>query len=288
MARDREDNERFKGFTRRALLLGGAQVALLGGLAGRMYYLQIVESDKYVTLAEENRINMRLLPPPRGRIVDRFGLPLATNRQIFRVVLVEEQAKDVEATLNALGKLIDLSEHDYKRVLRDVKRKRGFVPVTVRDNLTWTEVSRVEVNAPDLPGVSIEDGETRAYPYANSMVHVMGYVAAVSEKELTGDPLLELPGFRIGKNGVEKKYDLRLRGRAGTSQFEVNAYGRPIRELARKEGESGDELVLTIDAGLQDFCASAIDERTERGGCGDGYQDRRCLGPEFRARLRSQ
>jgi len=248
-----EDNERQRSFTRRGLLLGGAQALLLSGLAGRMYYLQVVEADRYKTLAEDNRINLRLLPPPRGRILDRFGLPLASNRQNFRVVLVREHAGDVEMVLKALSQIIELDEHDTKRVMREVGRKRSFVPVTVRENLTWDEVSRVEVNGPDLPGVTIEMGQIRDYPFADSMSQVLGYVASVAERDLTGDPLLELPGFRIGKNGIEQKYDLALRGNAGTSQIEVNAYGRVIRELDREEGKPGDELVLTIDGGLQTF-----------------------------------
>ncbi|MEQ8354822.1 MAG: penicillin-binding protein 2 [Kiloniellaceae bacterium] len=253
MLQKNEDNERQRGFSRRGLLLGGAQVALLAGLAGRMYYLQVIEADRYKTLAEDNRINLRLLPPPRGRIVDRFGLALATNRQNFRVVMVREHAGDVEKVLNALSKLIALNEHDTKRVLREASRKSNFVPVTVRENLTWDEVSRVEVNGPELPGVTIEMGQIRDYPYADSMSHVLGYVAAVAEDDLTGDPLLELPGFRIGKNGIEQKYDISLRGSAGTSHIEVNAYGRVIRELSRDEGKAGDELVLTVDGGLQTF-----------------------------------
>ncbi|HEY9549515.1 MAG TPA: penicillin-binding protein 2, partial [Kiloniellaceae bacterium] len=253
MLQKNEDNERQRSFSRRALLLGGAQSLLLAGLAGRMYYLQVVEADRYKTLAEDNRINLRLLPPPRGRIVDRFGLPLASNRQDFRVVLVREHAGDVGRVLDALAQIIELTEHDRKRVLREVSRKRSFVPVTVRENLTWDEVSRVEVNGPELPGVSIEMGQIRDYPFADSMAHVLGYVASVAERDLTGDPLLELPGFRIGKNGIEQKYDLALRGTAGTSQIEVNAYGRVIRELHREEGKPGDELVLTLDGGLQTF-----------------------------------
>jgi len=253
MLQKNEDNERQRSFSRRGLLLGGAQALMLAGLAGRMYYLQVIEADRYKTLAEDNRINLRLLPPPRGRILDRFGVPLATNRQNFRVVLVREHAGDVEKVLNALSQLIELGEHDYKRVMREVSRKRSFVPVTVRENLTWDEVSRVEVNGPELPGVTIEMGQIRDYPFADSMAHVLGYVAAVSERDLTGDPLLELPGFRIGKNGIEQKYDLALRGTAGTSQIEVNAYGRVIRELNREEGKAGDELVLTVDGGLQTF-----------------------------------
>ncbi|GAB4236970.1 MAG: penicillin-binding protein 2 [Kiloniellaceae bacterium] len=253
MLQKNEDNERQRAFSRRGLLLGGAQALLLTGLAGRMYYLQVIEADRYKTLAEDNRINLRLLPPPRGRILDRFGLPLASNRQNFRVVLVREHAGDVEKVLMALSQLIELDEHDTKRVLREVSRKRSFVPVTVRENLTWDEVSRVEVNGPELPGVTIEMGQIRDYPFADSMAHVLGYVAAVAERDLTGDPLLELPGFRIGKNGIEQKYDLALRGTAGTSQIEVNAYGRVIRELNREEGKPGDELVLTIDGGLQTY-----------------------------------
>jgi len=253
MALMNEDNGRFKSFTRRALLLGAGQGLMLTALAGRMYYLQVVESDRYAMLAEDNRINLRLLPPPRGRIVDRYGLPVALNQRNYRVVLVRELMPDVETTLNVLGAIIRVDEGDRKRVLRETQRKRAFVPVTVRENLSWDEVSRIEVNTPNLPGISIEVGETRRYPFGEAMAHVIGYVAAVSERELTGDPLLELPGFRIGKNGIERFYDLELRGSAGTSHFEVNALGRVIRELSREEGRPGREAVLSIDAGLQNY-----------------------------------
>ncbi len=253
MALIHEDNERSKTITRRTLLLGGGQALLFSTLAARMYYLQVLESDRYKMLAEDNRINLRLLPPPRGRIVDRYGAPVAVNQQNYRVVLVREQTPDVLQTLDALARIIELSEYEAQRVLREVGRKRAFVPVTVRDYLSWEEVSRIEVNAPDLPGVSIEVGQTRNYPYSERMTHILGYVSVVSEAELTDDPLLELPGFRIGKQGVEKEYDLALRGSAGTSQLEVNAVGRVIRELSREEGKPGEDLVLTFDAALQTF-----------------------------------
>ena len=253
MAYVHEDQARLKTFSRRALLLGGGQSLLLAALAGRMYYLQVVEADRYLTLAEDNRINLRLLAPPRGRVVDRFGVPLAVNQQNYRVVLVREQARDLPGTLEALSDIIELDEAERARILREAGRKRPFVPVTVSDNLSWRQVSRIEVNTPVLPGVSIEAGQTRHYPYGEPMSQVVGYVAAVAERELTGDPLLELPGFRIGKTGVERRFDLDLRGSAGTSQVEVNAFGRVIRELSRDEGAPGRELVLTIDAGLQNF-----------------------------------
>ena len=169
-----------------------------------MYQLQILEADRYRVLADENRINLRLLAPPRGRILDRFGVPLADNRQNYHLVIVAEQAGDIEATLAALATLIELGEADRRRVLREARRKHSFVPVVVRSNLSWDEMARVEVAIPELPGVSIEQGLTRYYPFGETAAHVLGYVAAVSEQELTGDPLLELPDFRIGKSGVEK------------------------------------------------------------------------------------
>jgi penicillin-binding protein 2 len=253
MAFIHEEQTRFKTFSRRALLLGGGQSLLLATLAGRMYYLQVVESERYRMLAEDNRINLRLLAPPRGRIIDRFGVALAVNEQNYRVVIVPEQAPDLARALDDLSRIIELGEEDRARILREVARKRPFVPVTVRDNLSWRQVSRIEVNAPVLPGVFIEVGQTRRYPYGEPLTQVLGYVAAVSERELTGDPLLELPGFRIGKTGMERRFDLDLRGSAGTSHVEVNAMGRVIRELSREDGDPGRELVLTLDSGLQNF-----------------------------------
>jgi penicillin-binding protein 2 len=253
MAYVHEDQTRFKTFSRRALLLAGAKSALLASLIGRMYYLQVVEGERYRTLAEDNRINLRLLAPPRGRIVDRFGTAVADNRANFRVVVVPEQTPDLARILDDLARIIPVDEADRERILREVRRRRPFVPVTVRDNLSWHQVSRVEVNAPGLPGVAIEMGETRHYPFGEPMTQILGYVAAVAEHELSGDPLLELPGFRIGKTGVERQFDDQLRGSAGTSQVEVNAVGRVIRELSRDEGDPGRELVLSIDAGLQNF-----------------------------------
>jgi penicillin-binding protein 2 len=225
----------------------------MASLIGRMYYLQVVEGERYRTLAEDNRINIRLLAPPRGRIVDRFGTALADNQANFQVVVVPEQTSDLGRTLDDLSRIIEVSEEDRARILKEVRRRRPFVPVTVLDNLSWHDVSRLEVNAPALPGVAIEMGQTRRYPFGEPMTQILGYVAAVAEHELSGDPLLELPGFRIGKTGMERRFDDELRGTAGTSQVEVNAVGRVIRELSRDEGKPGRELVLSVDAGLQNF-----------------------------------
>ncbi len=253
-----QDNVRQKLFNRRTAILAGSQIALFGVLAGRMYQLQVLENERFQTLAEDNRINMRLLAPPRGRIVDRFGIPLAFNQINYRVVVVPEQTGSVAATLDALTHIIALSDVERRRIMRDVQRKRRFVPITIKDNLSWDDVSKIAVNAADLPGVSVEVGSTRWYSSGPTLAHAVGYVAPPSDSDLTGDPLLEQPDFRIGRNGVERAYDLALRGRAGSSQIEVNALGRPIRELARSESEPGEDLVLTLDAELQGFAAERL------------------------------
>ncbi len=258
----RREFDRAKAFSRRAFLLAGGQAAFLTVLAGRLYYLQVVEADQYKLLAEENRINMRLLPPPRGRILDRFGVELANSQRNYRVVLVPEDTASVEQTLAALGRLIALDERDRHRVLRETRRNRPFVPVTVAENLSWQEFAEVNVNSPDLPGIQPEVGETRHYPHGAPFSHVVGYVAAVAEDDLTGDPLLEMPGFRIGKSGIERTFDKELRGAAGNSRVEVNAYGRVIQELERHDGQPGADAVLTLDAALQEFAVGRLGEES--------------------------
>jgi penicillin-binding protein 2 len=259
---NREDQTRYKVFSRRALIFGGFQVTLFGVLAGRMYQLQVLDSSRYKMLSDDNRINMQLLPPPRGRILDRFGKPMAVNRENYRALLISERANDVQATLDKLSELIPIDEEDRRRILRDIKRRRNFIPVTVRENLDWEKVSRIEVNAPDLPGILIDVGQSREYPVGANAAHLLGYVSAVSEKDraraVKEDPLLELPEFRIGKTGIEKSLDLRLRGKAGNSQLEVNALGRVIRELSRQEGQPGDDVRLTIDLDLQNLAVEKL------------------------------
>ncbi len=256
------DSERHKQFSRRTAMLAGGKTILLSALIGRMYFLQVIESKRYKTLADENRINFRLLAPPRGRIIDRFGVPIADNQQNYRVVLVPELTDDIKKTLSLLSQIITISNSEKDHILREVRRTRSFVPITLRENLSWEDVARIEVNTPDLSGIMIDVGQSRFYPHALETAHVLGYVAAVSEEDTTGDPLLELPGFRIGKSGIEKVYDLVLRGASGSLQVEVNAFGRVIRELKRNEGQPGSRLQLTIDTELQKLASKKLGDES--------------------------
>lgn len=248
------DAERFRLFTRRAVLLGGAKAGLLTILAGRLYYLQIAQGEKYSTLAEDNRINLRLISPRRGRILDRAGQELAVNQQNYRVVLLPEQVENLGKLLDGISTYVSLTDADRKRIERDFKNNSGFNAVMVRDNLTWDQVAMISLHTLDLPGADVEVGEVRYYPYTDSLAHVLGYVGAVAPGEVDkGQPELAIPGFRIGKNGVEKQYDRELRGSPGSVQLEINAHGRVVRELARNNPQAGSDIGLTIDVGLQDM-----------------------------------
>ncbi|HXT80330.1 MAG TPA: penicillin-binding protein 2 [Acetobacteraceae bacterium] len=247
----KRDTQRTGVFTRRALLLMGGQVAILGALGARLYQIQVVEGARYTTLSDENRISARMIAPPRGRILDRFGVSLAGSRTNWRALLIAEQANDVGTTLEAFSRIIPLSESETARIDRDVHRHRKFIPVLVRDFLSWDDMAAIEVNAPDLPGIVVDVGTTRLYPFGEQLAHVVGYVAPPNETDVADDPLLALPGIRIGRAGVEKYHDVALRGRAGSVSLEVNAVGRVIRELDRTEGVQGTEVGLTIDVGLQ-------------------------------------
>ncbi|MEP1201459.1 penicillin-binding protein 2 [Tateyamaria sp.] len=257
---DIEANHRL--ITRRAAILGGVQLAFVGALAARMQFLQVDQADQFRLLAEENRINMRIIPPSRGEVFDRNGVPLARNAPSYRIVVVREDAGDVADVLERLGKVVALDPEEVDRAMAEMKRSAPFLPVTVADEVTWEDLSRVSVNAPALPGVTPEVGLSRVYPFGSDYAHVLGYVGPVSDYDLERlddpDQLLRIPRFQIGKVGVEAKAEDLLRGKGGAKRVEVNATGRVMRELDRREGTAGSDLQLTIDSKLQSYVQARL------------------------------
>lgn len=242
-------------FTRRAFVVGALQTGLLTVLGSRLAWLSVVQGSRYRVMAEKNRINMRLLAPARGEILDRNGTPLALNAQNFRAILIPEQTDDLAAALSRLQKLIPITQRDIQRVMKQAKKSASYAPLQVKENLSWEEVSLIEVNLPDLPGISVDEGQIRQYPLKDATSHLVGYVGAVNKSELDegSDQLLSLPGFAVGKSGLEKTFEDQLRGTAGAAQDEVNVVGRVVRELKRDVGKAGKPLKLTIDAQLQKY-----------------------------------
>jgi len=247
----RREEERRRGiFTRRAALLGAGQLALLGYLGSRLWSIQQEEGEKYTLLAEENRLSARLMSSPRGRVLDRQGRVVAGNKLNWRALLVVEQTQDVAATLETFSRIVPLTEAERLRVERELRRRRRFVPVVVREFLSWEEMARIEVHAPDLPGILTDVGHSRTYPEGEEMAHLVGYVAPPAERDMDGDPVLALPGMRVGRAGIERFHEKVLRGRAGVAQLEVNALGRVIRELDRREPLPGEDVQISVDAVL--------------------------------------
>ncbi|MBL8675994.1 MAG: penicillin-binding protein 2, partial [Alphaproteobacteria bacterium] len=247
-------------FLSRALFVGILQIGLVMILLCRMYYLQIFEGSRYHLLAEGNRIYSRPLIPLRGQIYDRNSNILVGNETSFRLLLLVDKKKDIENILNTLEEVITLSPEERENILKKVGKKHNIDAIVVRDSLTWEEVSAIELRAADLPGISLEVGARRHYPLLSEGAHVLGYVASPSEKEEEEDPTLTIPGLKIGKVGLEKYFDQRLRGTPGYRAFEVNASRKIVRDLNQNDSIPGENIHLTLDGRLQKYVSEVLSE----------------------------
>ncbi|HWL48161.1 MAG TPA: penicillin-binding protein 2 [Sphingomonadaceae bacterium] len=254
-----EHTQRFT-FTRRAMLLGGGQAAVGVVLAGRMAWLSIAENERYRLLAESNRVQLILIPPRRGWIVDRHGRPIANNRTSFRVDLIPEQLRDREPTLAALRQILALDAEEMQRIHDELDKAAHYQPVPVAENIPYDHYAAITVRLADNPGVAPTSGNARYYPAGAAVGHLTGYVGAASPKqyEETRDPLLITPGFKVGKEGLELTMEPVLRGKPGARREEVTARGRLVRDLETRPDVTGGTLHLTIDAGLHQYAARRL------------------------------
>ena len=260
----RTEADREHLFSRRAVLLGAGMAGAGVMLAGRMAYLSVFEQEKYKLLAEDNRVAVRLIPPRRGWIVDRKGRPLALNRPDYRLELVPELVDDLDATLAEIARVIPLDAEALERIHEDIKAHPRYVPVEVADKLDWQSFAAINVRLPELPGVQPVRGFARWYPDGPAVGHLLGYVGAPTREQFeeTKDPLYVFPGFRLGKDGIEKALDTQLKGEAGARRVEVNARGRILRELETIPDKQGDTVRLTIDQDLQAYAARRIGDES--------------------------
>lgn len=247
-------------FDRRSVVIGTVQGGIGVLLASRMGYLAVFENEKYKLEAESNRVNLSLIPPRRGWILDRYGTPLASNRADFRVDIIPDRMSDPERTINRLGRLLSLTPIQMQDLHDKLDKARGFAPVEVSSGLDWERFAAVSVRLPDLPGVVTQRGFSRHYPAGPCVGHLLGYVgtASAEDYEKDRDPLLITPGYKVGKDGIEKVFEQQLRGKPGARRVEVTASGRIVRDLETREDVQGQTIKLTIDAGLQEYAARRI------------------------------
>jgi len=253
-----EVNERQGVFTRRVFLMGGITGVGIGMMSGRLAQLQLLQTNSYRRMAEENQYNRNLVIPPRGVIVDRNRVPLASNRPNFRLYVTRDSVKDIDSTLEAVGQLLPLSEERRAQIRKTILQSPRFAQVSIADDMTWEQFAAVTVRSPELRGVTADMGEARVYPYGGAFSHVIGYVSKASDRDLKAtksepDALTIHPGFRIGKVGVERSLDKRLRGTPGFQMVEVDHRGRIVGKDPRGDipSRAGDEVVLSLDVDIQ-------------------------------------
>jgi penicillin-binding protein 2 len=252
-------------FSRRMMLLGGAQAVVGGVLVGRMGWLAIAQNEKYQLLSESNRVQLIPVPPRRGWIIDRNGKPIAINRASFRVDIIPQQLEKDRDIVPEVARLLALDEDDVERIRSELSESRGFRPVQVAENVAYEQYAAVTVRLPDLPGVQATRGYSRYYPDGPAVAHLVGYVGTANAKEYEAEnknPLLIIPGFKIGKQGLEKSLEPYLRGEPGGQRVEVTARGKLVKELEPKPDRSGRTVQLTIDQGLQQYAARRMGDES--------------------------
>ncbi|WP_174293110.1 penicillin-binding protein 2 [Sphingomonas bacterium] len=247
-------------FSRRAWLLGIGQSAVGVALAARMGWLAVAQNKHFTQLSESNRVNLTLVPPRRGWIVDRNGVPIANNRTSFRVDIIPDRLEDREQVLATLARLLTLTPEQIARIGIDLDNAAGFQPVQIADKLNWEQFAAVNVHLPELPGVAPSQTFARHYPAGAAVAHLTGYVGAptADQYKATHEALLVVPGFKLGKDGLEKTLEPALRGTPGAKRNEVTARGKLIASLATRPGTPGGNQRLTIDVGLQEYAARRL------------------------------
>jgi len=244
---------------RRAALLTLGKGSIFAILVSRLAYLQIIENDSYSSLSDDNRITHRLLEPERGFIFDISGRPIATNKENYQAAIILEETVSINAALNAFNHVLPNAKLNIPKTVKKIKKSKKFVPIKLIEDLSWEDFAKLNSNIHNLKGVYPVVGFKRHYPKSESHAHLVGYVSAIDEKEVYNNPFAKLNNAKSGKIGIEKSFDESLRGILGNKSIEINAEGREIREIRRVESKKGENVQLTIDSELQDFCYKQLE-----------------------------
>jgi len=252
-----------KLLSRRTFLLGLGKGVLFSSIFFRLAYLQLFKSDQYKVLAEKNRISLRLITPLRGNILDRNDNILALNKNSYNVLIEGNKSRsEIEKTIQKISRIIYLNDTDINKIYNTFStKKKSDLPIVIKKNLKWNELSSLNVNLINLPNVFIEKGIRREYPFENIAAHVIGYMSDPVKSDIKTNPILQMMKTDIGRSGIEQSYEKELRGFPGTKHLEVNAFGREIREMSKEESVSGNDIKLTIDIELQKYASSLLKDK---------------------------
>jgi penicillin-binding protein 2 len=245
---------RLNSINRRMFILAVAKVVILGGIISRLFFLQVKENKKYLTLSDKNRIREWKLPPVRGNFLDYFGNTIAGNFEAYQLHIIPEQVEDFRYTINRIKKILDLSEKQFQKILKKQKEIKSWETLIVADNLSWKNFSKVNNHLYDLNGVKPIISISRNYPYKENYTHILGYVSQANENDILSSEIIKdkfVQGLKVGKIGLEKSFENSLIGDNSIERYEVNAYGRRINQLAFRSGDKGKTIKLTIDTEVQ-------------------------------------
>jgi penicillin-binding protein 2 len=252
---DQSDNViKLNSINRRMFILAAAKVIILGGIVSRLFFLQIKENKKYLTLSDKNRIREWKLPPVRGDFKDFFGNTIAGNFEAYQLHLIPEQVDDFRYTITRIKNILELSDKQFQKILKKKKEIKPWETLIVADNLSWKNFSRINNNLYDLNGVKPIISISRSYPFKENYTHILGYVSQANEKDIVSSEIIKetfVQGLKVGKTGLEKSFEEKLIGSNSIERYEVNAYGRRISQLAFQEGNKGETIKLTVDTEVQ-------------------------------------
>ena len=254
-----------KLITRRMFILSVAKVAIFCSIIGRLFYLQISENIRYRSLSDKNRLREWKVAAARGIVEDFFGNKIADNTQVFQLHMMPEDVPNMEELFFKLSRLIDFNERKRAFLLKQLKKRKPWQPIIISDNLSWSEFSRLNIFLHETEGIKPVVAVARKYSKDGSTSHVLGYVSDVSVKDLENSELLRkihVPGLKTGKNGLEKSLNEEMIGMPGFQRFEVNAYGKRIKELEFRKGTEGKNFKLTIDQEVQKFSSELIMDKS--------------------------
>ena len=248
---------------RRMFLLTAAKAVVMVGIIGRLVSLQINERSKYKTLSDKNRFREWKISPERGTIKDYFGREIASNEQVFQVHLIPENTKDIERLFVRLKTILDITDKKLVYLKKIIKKQKPWEPIIISDNISWSEFSRVNLFLHELDGIKPVVSIARMYP-DNSSAHILGYVSQVSSKDLKNKKYLKklhVPGMSVGKTGLEKKLDEKIIGKIGFQRYEVNAFGKRIKQILINEGQAGKSFKTTLDFEVQKFASKLLEDK---------------------------
>jgi penicillin-binding protein 2 len=255
---------KLNSINRRMFILAAAKVVILGGIISRLFFLQVKENKKYLTLSDKNRIREWKLPPVRGEFQDYFGNTVAGNYEAYQLHIIPEQVENFRYVITRVKDILELSDRQFQKIIKKQKEIKSWETLIVADNLSWEKFSKINNQLYDLNGVKPIVSISRNYPYKDNYTHILGYVSQANEKDILTNKTIKdkfVQGLKVGKIGLEKSFENSLIGENSIERYEVNAYGRRISQLAFQNGDKGQTIKLTIDTEVQKFANQLLEDK---------------------------